>query len=86
VADVNKKVQNLSLAIKTNLIYGARMDRKTLMDEVAKTAFDRRIELSALFRAANVSGAIIHRYRKLGIPPTLGTIGKLEKALAEMSR
>jgi hypothetical protein len=62
------------------------MDRKTLMDEVAKSALDRRIELHALFRAANVSPSIAHRYTKQGIPPTLPTIGKLEKALAEMMK
>ena len=60
------------------------MDRKTLMDGVAKAALERRIELSALFRMAKVSPSIAYRYTKQGIPPTLPTIGKLEKALAEL--
>lgn len=75
-----------SLEIEINLNYWADMDRKTLMDEVAKAAFDRRIELNALFKAAKVSVSIAHRYTKQGIPPTLPTIGKLEKALADMNQ
>ena len=31
------------------------MDRKTLMDEVAKAAVNRRIELSALFRIISIA-------------------------------
>lgn len=82
----SKKVQMFSIEIKINLIYWGDMDRKTLMDEVAKAAFDRRIELNALFKTAKVSPSIAYRYTKQGIPPTLPTIGKLEKALADIDQ
>ena len=75
-----------SIEIKINLIYWGDMDRKTLMDEVAKAAFDRRIELNALFKSAKVSPSIAYRYTKQGIPPTLPTIGKLEKSLADIDQ
>jgi len=51
------------------------------MDAVAKAAFDNRIELSALCTRADVSPTVAYRYLKQGKPPTLPTIGKLEKAL-----
>lgn len=79
-------MQMFSIEIEINLIYWGDMDRKTLMDEVAKAAFDRRIELNALFKAAKVSPSIAYRYTKQGIPPTLPTIGKLEKALTELAK
>ena len=60
------------------------MDRKTLMENVARSAVDKRIELSNLCKRAGVSTATGHRYKVLGIPPTLPTIAKLEKALAEL--
>jgi hypothetical protein len=57
------------------------MDRKSLMDAVVKTAFDLRIEPSALCTIAGVSPTVFYRYKRKGTPPTLPTIGKLEKAL-----
>jgi hypothetical protein len=60
------------------------MDRKSLMDAVAKAAFEKRIELSALCTLAKVSPTIAYRYKKAGKVPTLPTIGKLETALEQV--
>ena len=61
------------------------MDRKTLMDAIAKAAFDSRIELSALCTRADVSPTVAYRYIKAGKAPTLPTIGKLERALLDLA-
>lgn len=62
------------------------MDRKTLMEGIAKEAFDRRIGLSALCHKAGVSRTVAYRFERGEFLPTLPTIGKLEKALAECSQ
>lgn len=60
------------------------MDRKTLMQNIAKEAFDRRIGLSSLCHAAGVSRTVAYRYEREEYMPTLPTIGKLERALEKM--
>ncbi len=57
------------------------MDRKTLMQGIAKEAFDRRIGLSALCAQAGVSRTVAYRFERGEYLPTLRTIGKLERAL-----
>lgn len=59
----------------------AFMDKKTLMDAIAKEAFDRRIGLSSLCAQAGVSRTVAYRFERGECMPTLPTIGKLEKAL-----
>lgn len=55
------------------------------MDALARAAFEKRIELSALCTLAEISPTIAYRYKKEGKVPTLPTIGKLEKALRGVS-
>lgn len=59
------------------------MDKKKLMDDVAKTAFENRIEIGTVFAKAGLSSNITRRYKD-GIIPTLPTIARIEKALKEL--
>ncbi|MBK9005300.1 MAG: hypothetical protein IPM41_16220 [Sphingomonadales bacterium] len=60
------------------------MDRKTLMQNISKEAFDRRIGLSALCAKAGISRTVAYRFQRNEYVPSLPTIGKLEQALRDM--
>jgi DNA-binding phage protein len=60
------------------------MDKKTLMHSLCEKAFDMRVTLPDVCFQAGVSPTIAYRYMNGTGMPTLKTIAKLEKALAEL--
>jgi hypothetical protein len=61
------------------------MDKKTLMETLASKAFEARITLPDICFQAGLSPTIAYRYiRDCNKVPTLKTIGKMEKAFAEL--
>ncbi len=61
-------------------------ERKALMQAVGWRALAYRVNLSALCARAGLSRTIAYRWKWKDSPPTLPTIGKLERALDEIER
>lgn len=57
------------------------MERKDLMADIERRAFEARIGLHKLCRDAGLSGTIATRWNRGRTAPSLPTIGKLEKML-----
>lgn len=62
----------------------AGMDRKALMEQVERRAFEARVTLHSLCASAGLSGTIAARWQKGDAIPSLPTIGKLEGEIAKV--
>lgn len=62
------------------------MDRKALMEQVERRAFDARVTLHSLCTSAGLSGTIAARWQNGDAIPSLPTIGKLEIELAKVEQ